>query len=153
MTKLDMKDMLKDSMKEGGKRNGVRTVVSGAVSGVDAMLKATDSENAEKVAAVLKTKIGEAFVKSAVGYAIPFIPQLKGNKIAEVVGEECRNQGAEDIQQDFMAKVMEHIVPSVMSAFEKSQNNPAVRVLMEDLQNSEEEQESAKEEVKSSKSK
>ena len=131
MSAKSTKEMLKESAIEGAKRNAVRKVTEAAMLGLRSAF-ATAGPGADGINALLGSELAEPIAKTAVGYAAEFVPQLKDNKVLKVVGEECRDQGAEDFQRLFLGKLMESVVPAVMSAVSKLENNPAYRMLEEE---------------------
>ena len=69
--------------------------------------------------------------KSAIGFGLASSDKLQNN-IAQLLLEECRSQSLEDAQKQFLSKIMEHVVPSIVEAVNKLEESN-LRVLVEEL--------------------
>lgn len=123
-------DKLKDAFIEGAKRNGVRRLTDAAMLALRTTMAKAGPE-ADGMNALLASPLATIFAKNAAGYALRELPQLKDNKMAQMVGEECCNQGAEDFQVHILGALIEKFAPAITDAFSNLEKTTSFRVLAE----------------------
>mgnify|MGYP003460777669 FL=1 len=129
-------DKLKDAFIEGAKRNGVRQMTDAAMLALRATMAKAGPE-ADGINAFLASPLAKIFAKNAAGYALREIPQLKDNKLAQIVGTECCNQGAEDFQVHILGSLMAKFSPAIEEAFSSLEKTTSFRVLADQAEKEE----------------
>lgn len=123
-------DKLKDAFIEGAKRNGVRQMTDAAMVALRTTMAKAGPE-ADGINAFLASPLAKIFAKNAAGYALREIPQFKDNKLAQMVGTECCNQGAEEFQMHILGSLMEKFSPAIEEAFSSLEKTTSYRVIAE----------------------